>query len=92
MHTDDTGWRVGGRTAFLMSFVNPSLAVYQTRNRHRNEEVRELVAGDFAGVLVCDRGKSYDAEELADVAQLATEGLVEGGDCAPCRKSRTGCG
>ncbi len=69
MHTDDTGWRVGGRTAFLMAFVNSSLAVYQIRNRHRNEEVRELVPGDFAGVLVCDRGRSYDAEELADVAQ-----------------------
>lgn len=69
LHTDDTGWRVGGRTAFLMAFVNSSLAVYQIRNRHRNEEVRELVPSDFAGVLVCDRGKSYDAEELVDVAQ-----------------------
>jgi len=69
MHTDDTGWRVKGRTAFLMAFVNPSLAVDQIRNRHRNEEVRELVPADFAGVLVCDRGKSYDAEELADIAQ-----------------------
>lgn len=69
LHTDDTGWRVGGRTAFLMAFVNPSLAVYQIRDRHRNEEVRELVPADFAGVLVCDRGKSYDAEELAGVAQ-----------------------
>jgi transposase len=69
VHTDDTGWRVGGRTAFLMAFVNSSLAVYQIRNRHRNEEVRELVPSDFAGVLVCDRGKSYDAEELIDVAQ-----------------------
>lgn len=28
-----------------------------------------MVPGDFAGVLVCDRGKSYDAEELVDVAQ-----------------------
>jgi hypothetical protein len=69
MHTDDTGWRVGGRTAYLMAFVNLSLAVYQIRNRHRNEEVRELVPADFAGVLVCDRGKSYDAEELVDVSQ-----------------------
>jgi hypothetical protein len=49
MHTDDTGWRVGCRTAFLMAFVNPSLAVYQIRNRHRNEEVRELVPGRFRG-------------------------------------------
>jgi transposase len=69
LHTDDTGWRVGGRAAFLMAFVNPSFAVYQIRNRHRNEEVRELVPADFAGVLVCDRGKSYDAEELAGVSQ-----------------------
>jgi hypothetical protein len=68
-HTDDTGWRVGGRTAFLMAFVNPQLAVYQVRNRHRNEEVRELIPADFKGILVCDRGKSYDAEELLGLRQ-----------------------
>jgi transposase len=69
VHTGDTGWRVGGRTACLMAFVNSPLAVYQIRNRHRNEAVRELVPAGFAGVMVCDRGKSYDATELADVAQ-----------------------
>ncbi len=69
VHTDDTGWRVGGETAFLMAFVNPSLSVYQVRPRHRNEEVRELIPADFSGVMVCDRGKSYDAEELAAVTQ-----------------------
>jgi transposase len=68
-HTDDTGWRVGGRTAFLMAFVNPALAVYQVRNRHRNEEVRELIPADFPGILVCDRGKSYDADELLELRQ-----------------------
>src|SRR5271155_5522079 len=68
-HTDDTGWRVGGRAAFLMAFVNPSLAVYQVRSRHRNEEVRELIPADFKGILVCDRGKSYDAEELLGLRQ-----------------------
>ena len=69
VHTDDTGWRVGGRTAFLMAFVNASLSVYQVRSRHRNEEVRELIPADFGGVLVCDRGRSYDAVELEAVAQ-----------------------
>lgn len=69
MHTDDTGWRVGGRPAQLMAFVNESLSVYQIRKQHRNEEVRELVPADFAGVLVCDRGKSYDAKELLGVDQ-----------------------
>ena len=39
IHTDDTGWRVGGTPAYLMAFVNQSLSVYQVRPRHRNEEV-----------------------------------------------------
>lgn len=69
VHTDDTGWRVGGAPAFLMAFVNRSLSVYQVRPRHRNEEVRELIPADFQGVMVCDRGRSYDAVELEDVAQ-----------------------
>ncbi|HEV1996025.1 MAG TPA: transposase [Candidatus Acidoferrum sp.] len=69
VHTDDTGWRVGGDAAFLMAFVNASLSVYQVRPQHRNEEVRELIPADFEGVMVCDRGRSYDATELEDVAQ-----------------------
>lgn len=69
VHTDDTGWRVGGRAAQLMVFANAALVVYQIRPRHRNEEVRELIPPAFAGVLTCDRGKSYDAEELESVAQ-----------------------
>jgi len=69
VHTDDTGWRVNGETAFLMAFVNPSLSVYQIRPRHRNEEVRELIPADFCGIMVCDRGKSYDAAQLEGVAQ-----------------------
>jgi transposase len=69
VHTDDTGWRVAGKTAFLMAFVNQSLSVYQIRPQHRNEEVRELVPSDFGGILICDRGRSYDAVELEGVAQ-----------------------
>jgi transposase len=69
VHTDDTGWRVGGESAFLMAFVNQSLSVYQVRPQHRNEEVRELIPADFGGVMVCDRGRSYDAVELEGVAQ-----------------------
>jgi transposase len=69
VHTDDTGWRVAGKTAFLMAFVNQSLSVYQVRPQHRNEEVRELIPADFGGVMICDRGRSYDAEELENVAQ-----------------------
>ena len=69
IHTDDTGWRVGGAPAYLMAFVNQALSVYQIRPRHRNEEVRELIPADFQGVMICDRGPSYDARKLEDVLQ-----------------------
>jgi transposase len=67
--TDDTGWKVGGVAAFLMGFFTRLTSVFQIRSRHRNEEVREVIPGDFAGTLVTDRGRSYDAKELAGVKQ-----------------------
>lgn len=69
VHTDDTGWRVGGEPAHLMVFESAAATVYQIRDRHRNEEVREVIGEDYEGVLVTDRGRSYDAQELAGVRQ-----------------------
>jgi len=69
VHTDDTGWRVGGEPAHLMTFETATATVYQIRGRHRNEEVREVVPAEYAGVLVTDRGRSYEAIELAGVRQ-----------------------
>ncbi len=69
VHTDDTGWRTGGDAAQLMVFETDRETVYQIRSRHRNEEVREVIPSDYAGVMVTDRGKSYDADELSGVAQ-----------------------
>ena len=42
MHTYDTGWRVGGRGAFLIGFDTDQATVYRIRSLHRNEQVREL--------------------------------------------------
>lgn len=69
VHTDDTGWRTGGDAAQLMVFDTDRETVYQIRRQHRNEEVREVIPSGYAGVMVSDRGKSYDAEELSGVAQ-----------------------
>ena len=69
VHSDDTGWRVAGAPAHLMTFETATATVYQIRERHRNEEVREVVPADYEGVLVTDRGRSYDAIELAGVRQ-----------------------
>ena len=69
VYTDDTGWRIDGQTAHLMTFDTDQATVFQIRPRHRNEEVRELIPASYAGVMVTDRGKSYDAEELLGVKQ-----------------------
>ena len=69
VHTDDTGWRVDGGPAFPMAFETDEATVYQVRARHRNEEVREVVPSDYGGVMVTDRGRSYDAQALSGVKQ-----------------------
>lgn len=69
VHTDDTGWRVGGKLAHLMGFETADVCLYQIRMHHRNEEVREVIPGDYGGVMISDRGKSYDAKEFVRVEQ-----------------------
>ena len=69
VHTDDTGWRVGGEPAFLMAFETEEATVYQVRPRHRNEEVREVIPSNYRGVMVTDRGRSYDSQMLDEVKQ-----------------------
>ena len=69
VYTDDTSWSIAGLMAFLMCFDTDQETVYQIRFQHRNEEVREMIPGNYVGVMVTDRGKSYDAKELNDVEQ-----------------------
>ena len=69
VHTDDTGWKVAGKSAFLMGFDTDRATVYQIRPQHRNEEVREIIPADYAGVMITDRGKSYEADEFKRVDQ-----------------------
>ena len=69
VHTDDTGWRIGGKNAFLMGFDSDRAAVYQIRFHHRNREVQEIIPIDFGGVLITDRGVSYDAKVFDEMRQ-----------------------
>ena len=66
MHTDDTGWRVRGEPAFLMAFETDTAIVSHVRPRHRHEEVQEVIPVDYEGVMVTDRGRSYDAQAFDD--------------------------
>ncbi len=69
VHTDDTGWRVSGEPAFLMAFETDTTTVYQVRPRHRHQEVQEVIPADYPGVMVTDRGRSYDAQAFDDIRQ-----------------------
>jgi transposase len=69
VHTDDTGWRVGGEAAHLMVFETDTATIYQVRPRHRHNEVQEVIPTDYLGVMVTDRGRSYDAQTLDNVRQ-----------------------
>jgi hypothetical protein len=69
VHTDDTGWRVGGEAAHLMAFETDAVTVYQIRSTHRHEEVQEVIPVDYDGVMVTDRGRSYDAQAFDNVKQ-----------------------
>jgi transposase len=69
VYTDDTGWRVGGEPAYLMAFETDAATVDQIRSRHRHEEVQEVLPADDVGVMVTDRGRSYDAQAFEEVRQ-----------------------
>lgn len=69
VNTDDTGWRIGGKLAFLMGFFTPVLAVFQVRWRHRHQEVLEMLGAAFEGLLGTDRGTSYEAQAMSDIEQ-----------------------
>ena len=69
VYTDDTGWKVGGENAHLMAFDTHQATVYQVRSRHRHQEVQEIVPRDYQGVMVTDRGRSYEALSFRRVKQ-----------------------
>lgn len=69
VYTDDTGWRVGGENAHLMAFDTDQVTVYQVRPKHRHQEVQEVVSADYQGVMVTERGRSYEAHSFRKVRQ-----------------------
>src|SRR5919106_1408203 len=69
VYTDDTGRKVGGENAHLMAFDTDQATVYQVRPRHRPQEVQEIVPRNYQGVMVTDRGRSYEAHSFSRVKQ-----------------------
>lgn len=59
IHADETGWWVGGHSAWLWVFTNPALTLYTIGNRSQ-EVIRRVLGDDYAGVLISDCLASYD--------------------------------
>ena len=77
VHTDDTGWRIGGEPAFLLVFETREASVYQVRPQPRNQEVREIMPSTYQGVMSRDRGKSSDATARLEVKQQKCVGQIQ---------------
>lgn len=77
VYTDDTGWRIGGQAAYLMAFETTTETVYQIRPQHRHQEVQEVVPSHYTGVMVTDRGRSYDAHSFDGVKQQKCLGHIQ---------------
>jgi transposase len=52
-----------------MAFDTDQAPVYQVRPRHRHQEVQEIVPRNYQGVMVTDRGRSYEAHSFRKVRQ-----------------------
>jgi hypothetical protein len=52
-----------------MAFDTDEVTGYQVRPRHRHQEVQEVVPANYQGVMVTDRGRSYQAHSFRKVRQ-----------------------
>jgi transposase len=59
VHADETGWWVGGQSAWLWVFTNPQLTVYAIGDRS-NAMRQSILPDDYKGVLVTDCLGIYD--------------------------------
>ena len=59
-HVDETGWKIGGRSAWLWVFADEHATLYRIRPSRGHEVVVEVLGEDYEGVLVSDCFLAYD--------------------------------
>lgn len=59
IHADETGWWVGGESAWLWVFTNPQATLYTIGDRSQ-QVIRRVIGDKFGGVLVSDCLAVYD--------------------------------
>jgi len=63
-HVDETGWKIGGRSAWLWVFADAHATLYRIRPSRGHEVVVEMLGADYQGVLVSDCFLAYDPLEF----------------------------
>jgi transposase len=70
-HVDETGWKIGGRSAWLWVFADAHATLYRIRSSRAHEVVVEVLGEDFGGVLASDCFLAYDPLGFAKQKCLA---------------------
>jgi transposase len=71
---DETGWRVGGKSAWLWEATNPEMTLYWVAEGRGFEEACEVITADYDGTIVRDGWAPYrrykDATHQTCIAHL----------------------
>jgi transposase len=70
-HVDETGWKIGGRSAWLWVFADAHATLYRIRPSRAHDVVVEVLGEEFGGVLVSDCFLAYDPLPFAKQKCLA---------------------
>lgn len=65
MGGDETGWRIGGKLAWLWAFVTDKACIYLIEPFRSGKVVKRFLGGKFAGTLICDFFSAYNRIETA---------------------------
>ena len=60
VHVDETGWKIGGHSAWLWVFTNDDISLYVIDPSRAHEVVKAILGTEYAGVLVSDCFLAYD--------------------------------
>ena len=67
VYGDETGWRVGGKPAWLWAFDSDDITVYEIDPTRKHEVIERILTAKFKGVLKSDCFVAYDDEDLAGI-------------------------
>lgn len=65
VYPDETGWRIGGHSAWLWVFTNQCQTVYRIAPGRGFAEAQEVLGADYDGVIVADGWAPYRRFEAA---------------------------